>query len=92
MVIKVGDLQCRIILVDPIVKFFVMFHLVWGFLFVGNFCYCDFFWSGIFVGFLPGGNFWGFLGFLAVRDFWGFWRLGAFEGVGVDVAPLMLEH
>ena len=83
IVIKVADLQCRIILVDPIVEFFVMFHLLWGFLFVGNF------WrSGIFVWiffvarkFLAVGNFWGFLGFLAVGGFWGFCWFGGFEGV-----------
>ena len=60
-----------------------MFHLLWGFLFVWNFCR-----SGIFVGVFWGfcgagifGGFWGFLGFLgflAVGGFWGFWRLGVF--------------
>jgi len=66
-----------------------MFHLLWGFLFVGNFCR-----SGIFVGVFWGfwrGNFWGFLGFLAVGGFWGFCRFGGFEG-GIDVVTLMLGH
>jgi hypothetical protein len=53
-----------------------MFHFVWGFLLVGNFC------RGFLSGFLPGGSFWGFLGFLAVRDFWGFCRFGVFGVFG----------
>ena len=61
-----------------------MFHFVWGFLLIGNFC------RG-FLGFLWRGNFWGFLGFLAVRDFWGFCRFGGFEG-GIGVMTLMLSH
>jgi hypothetical protein len=57
-----------------------MFHLLWGFLFVGNFC-----WSGIFVG-----VFWGFCGAEIFGGFWDFWRLGIF-GVFVGLVVLRVE-
>jgi hypothetical protein len=60
-----------------------MFHFVWGFLFVGDFC-------REFLGFLLRGNFW--RGFLAevFWGFWDFWRLGIF-GVFVGLVVLRVE-
>jgi hypothetical protein len=57
-----------------------MFHFVWGFLLVGNFCR-----SGIFVG-----VFWGFCGAGIFGGFWDFWRLGVF-GVFVGLVVLRVE-
>jgi hypothetical protein len=62
-----------------------MFHFVWGFLLLGNFCRL-----GIFVG-----VFWGFccaeiFGWDFWRGFWDFWRLGVF-GVFGGLVVLRVE-
>jgi hypothetical protein len=59
-----------------------MFHFVWGFLLVGNFC-CAGIFGGVFCGaeIFGGRDFWGF---------WDFWRLGIF-GVFVGLWHFRVE-